>query len=89
MDARQQRAARWNTMSLDERVAKWRRLAVGNTVAGAIVVGAVWAIASPLVAGIVTVVMVIAVADMWFLVRRTRRTGNPFLRVAPKSGGDR
>jgi len=74
-------------MSLDERVAKWRRLAICNTIAAAIVVGAVWAFASPVLAAVVTAIMVVAVVDIWFLARRTGRTGNPFLRAAPKSGG--
>ena len=79
-ERRRQRGARWNALSLDERVAKWRRLAIGNTVAGAVVVAVAWALWSPLVVWVVTVVMAAAVADPWYLVGRTRKTGNPFLR---------
>ena len=69
----------------DDLAAKWRRLAVANTLGAAVVIAAMWSLAPVLLASVVTVVMVIAVGDIWFLARRTRRTGNPFLRVAPKS----
>ena len=80
-ERRLQRGAKWTALSLDERVAKWRRLAIGNTVAAAVVVVITWLLWAPLVAGIVTVVMAITVADIWYLVARTRKTGNPFLRA--------
>jgi len=79
-ERRRRRGAQWNALSLDERAAKWRRLAIGNTVAGAVVVAVAWALLSSLVAWIVSIVMVAAVADASYLVGRARKTGNPFLR---------
>jgi hypothetical protein len=52
-------------MSLDERVSRWRRLAIGNTAAAAVVVAVAWVFLSPVLAGVVTVVMALAVADIW------------------------
>ena len=69
----------------DGLAAKWRRLARANTLAAAVVIAVVWALAPVLLAVVVTVVMLVAVGDIWFLARRTRMTGNPFLRAAPKS----
>lgn len=57
---------------------KWRRIEVGNTIAGVIVSAAVVVFLPGVAAGLIVVFMVLCVADTWYLGRRLKRTGRLF-----------
>jgi hypothetical protein len=60
----------------EKRMARWRRLAVGNTIAG-VVVSVLALVFLPLPIGlIVTGAMAIGVGDTWYLDRRIHRSGS-------------
>ena len=72
-------------MEASELARKWRRIEVGNTIAGlfvsvlAVVFLPIWA------AVLLVVLMVLAVADTWYLGLRLKRTGRLF-RVKKRRG---
>jgi hypothetical protein len=62
----------------EDPVRRWRRLAIANTAAGAIVVVMALVFLPKLIAGLLVVLMVVSVGETWYLDRRLRRTGNMF-----------
>ncbi len=57
---------------------KWRRIELGNTLAGFVVSIAAIVLLPGVVAALVVVLMVLGVADTWNLGSRLRRTGRLF-----------
>jgi hypothetical protein len=57
---------------------KWRRIELGNTLAGFVVSIAAIGLLPGVVAALVVVLMVLGVADTWYLGSRLRRTGRLF-----------
>ncbi len=62
-------------MTHEDPVRRWRRLAIANTAAGAIVLALALVFRPHWLAALVAVLMVVGVADTWYLDRRLRRTG--------------
>jgi hypothetical protein len=65
-------------MEATERARKWRRIEVGNTIAGVVVSVAAVTFLPSVVAAFIVVFMVLCVADTWYLGRRLKRTGQLF-----------
>jgi O-antigen/teichoic acid export membrane protein len=59
-------------------VRKWRRIEVGNSVAGVVVSVVAVLLLPAAAAAVVVAVMAVCVADTWYLGRRLRRTGRLF-----------
>jgi hypothetical protein len=66
-----------------ELVRKWRRIEVGNSIAGVIVSVAAVLLLPAAGWAVVVAFMVLCVADTWYLGRRLRRTGRLF-RTRPR-----
>jgi hypothetical protein len=64
--------------SATELARKWRRIEVGNTVAGLVVSIAAIVLLPSVLAALVVVLMALGVADTWYLGSRLRRTGRLF-----------
>jgi hypothetical protein len=57
---------------------KWRRIELGNTLAGFVVSTVAIVLLPGVVAALVVVLMALGVADTWYLGSRLRRTGRLF-----------
>jgi hypothetical protein len=57
---------------------KWRRIELGNTLAGFVVSIVAIGLLPGVVAALVVVLMALGVADTWYLGSRLRRTGRLF-----------
>jgi len=65
-------------MEAAELARKWRRIEVGNTIAGVVVSVLAVVFLPSVAAALIVLFMVLCVADTWYLGRRLKRTGRLF-----------
>ena len=68
----------------DERARRWRSLALGSTLGGVFVSVFAFVVLGPALGVVVTALMVVSVADTWYLDRRIHRTGSLLKRRRPR-----
>jgi xanthosine utilization system XapX-like protein len=71
---------RWNDLSVEERISRWRILSIGNTAGALVVVVFAFVVLRFPVSLILSILVIIGAADTWYLGRRIPTTGNPFIR---------